>query len=420
MDNMPRKTLLLLTYFFPPTAAVAVHRMLGYVRFLPRFGWNVVVVAPPSVPGEPEDSALLEQVPTETTIIRVPFPGGFLGKIARRLSTAMSWVPAAIRACGQAIGRHAPHALLTSSPPPAVHYAGLYLRKRFGLPWIVSLRDPWIANRQCLMGLHRFEALVEPRVMRNASAIVANTPLNLDGLRRAYPDCAARMMTIVNGFDPERFPSRQPSNDDAITLLHAGELYSGRDPRPLLDALQYVSSNGAATAPGFRVQFLGRATESLCDLPTEIARRGLSGRADVLGQVPYADALQRMVDASILVLIHSPRFRIGVPAKLYEYLGAGRPILALAEPDGDIAWALHASGVPHRIAPTHDVAAIRRALLELRGQVLTGDAARSAKLANFTREAMARRLAACLDAAVDAEQRRRPLNLAPLREGGRA
>jgi hypothetical protein len=90
---------------------------------------------------------------------------------------------------------------------------------------------------------------------------------------------------------------------------------------------------------------------------------------------------------------------MGVPAKLYEYLGAGRPILALAEPDGDVAWVLRASGIPHRIAPPRDVPAIRRALAELIGLLETDAAAPPApeQLAPFTREQMAGRLAQVLD-----------------------
>ena len=79
--------------------------------------------------------------------------------------------------------------------------------------------------------------------------------------------------------------------------------------------------------------------------------------------------------ADILLLIHTPGWRLGVPAKLYEYLGAGRPILALAEPDSDIAWVLRTSKVLHRIAPPRDVPAIRQALLELAAEVQAGSPA---------------------------------------------
>src|SRR5262245_11440893 len=113
-QGMASRTLLLLTYHFPPSAAVAVYRMLGFVRYLPRFGWNPVVVAPPRMPGEPEDAALLDLVPEDTPVFRVPFPEGFMGKVARRLVGNVAWAPAALAECRQVIAHFRPDVLLTS------------------------------------------------------------------------------------------------------------------------------------------------------------------------------------------------------------------------------------------------------------------------------------------------------------------
>jgi glycosyltransferase involved in cell wall biosynthesis len=174
--------------------------------------------------------------------------------------------------------------------------------------------------------------------------------------------------------------------------LHAGEFYAGRDPRPFFDALQ------DANLP-VQVELLGRQTESICDFPSEIRQRGLENIVKLIGQVPYAEAIERMSRADILLLVHTPDYKIGVPAKLYEYLGAGRPILALADPDSDVAWVLRESKVLHRIALPRDVPRIRQALVELVSDVSAGRPAVPDKdaLAQFTRERMAQRVAACLD-----------------------
>jgi hypothetical protein len=106
-----------------------------------------------------------------------------------------------------------------------------------------------------------------------------------------------------------------------------------------------------------------------------------------------------MISADILLLVHAPGRVLGVPAKLYEYLGAGRPILALAEPNSDVAWVLRESKVLHRIVPPTDVAAIRQALVELTHAVKAGAPAvpDPGALQQFTREQMAQRFAECLD-----------------------
>jgi hypothetical protein len=182
-----------------------------------------------------------------------------------------------------------------------------------------------------------------------------------------------------------------------LTLLHAGELYAGRDPRPLLDALHELSA-----AHPLRLYLLGRSEDAGFDLGGEIRRRGLGDTVEFSGQVAYGRAVAEMAAADILLLLDTPRRRIGIPAKLYEYFGAGRPILALAEPDGDTAWALRKSGVLHRVAPLADAGRIRQALAELIDAVASGQPATATgpERFAFTRERLAGSLAECLNACV--------------------
>jgi hypothetical protein len=115
-------------------------------------------------------------------------------------------------------------------------------------------------------------------------------------------------------------------------------------------------------------------------------------------QVGYGEAIQRMARADLLLLLDAPGRKQGVPAKLYEYLGARRPILALAEPDGDTAWTLRESGVLHRTALPNDPAAIERALQELVAAAAGGAPVASGRpVRAFTRESLAGELAELLE-----------------------
>jgi glycosyltransferase involved in cell wall biosynthesis len=382
--------------------------MLGLVRYLPKFGWLPVVVAPPRVPWEPEDESLLAQVPPQTPVERVPFASGFIGKLARHCAPEAHWLWPAKRACERMIAEHRPAAILTSSPPGCVHLLGRRLRKRHGLPWLADFRDPWVTNirwPRLTFGV-RFARWLEARVMRQANLLIANTPLNQRGWADAYPQEAHKMVTITNGFDPERFVDAHDSDraesgaGGELTMLHAGELYSERDPRPLLGALRELQAGGKPLS--MRVDFVGRQSGGLFDFTQEVRDRGLEKVVRLEEQMPYAEAIRRMMRADILLLVHAPDSLIGVPAKLYEYLGAGRPILALAELDSDIAWVLRESGVLHRIAPPREVGQIKQALLELARAVKEGQPAvpnRDA-LQQFTRERMAQKFAECLDRVV--------------------
>ena len=340
---MALRKVLLLTYHFPPSGAVAVYRMLGLVRYLPRFGWQPVVVAPPRVPWEPADPSLLVQVPPGTPVERVPFLDGFAGTLVRQVAPEAHWLLRANAACNRMIAQHRPDAVITSSPPGVVHLLGRWISKRHRLPWIACFRDPWVTNS--LRGPSwrtRIDLALEAGVMAGADQLVANTPGNLRGWSRAYPGQASKMVTITNGFDPERFvpPADAGPPGARLRVLHAGELYSGRDPRPFLDVLAQLHAAGSTV----EAEFLGRNTEQSYDFAAEVRQRGLDGVVQSPGQVPYDVSLGKMLRADILLLFQTPGYRLGVPAKLYEYLGAGRPILAVSEPDSDIAWALRENG----------------------------------------------------------------------------
>ena len=398
---MPIRRLLIVAYQFPPSAASGAFRLLGFARHLPKFGWGPVVVAPPTLPWEPEDAQLADRVPPETIVRRVPYPKGRVPALLSRVVGTGVWFPGAWAASGRAALEFRPDALLTSGPPHEVHLLGLALARRHRLPWVVDFRDPWVEggspgparSRQA-----RRAARLERAVVRRAGVVVANAPRVGDRLRRTYPASADKIAVVTNGYDPEDFdaPAGPRPSSGPPTIVHAGVLYLGRDPRPFLDALAGLGLEGA---PAVRARFLGQNADPAFDLEDEVRRRGLGPAVDVVGQVSYRRVLDELVRADVLLLLDSPGRRDGVPAKVYEYIGAGRPILALAEPDGDLAWVLRESGLPHRIAPISDPAAIRLALLDL----IDDPAGRAAgpppsrRDGPFTREHLAGRLGALLD-----------------------
>src|SRR5262249_31279898 len=146
MTGETMRKFLLLTYHFPPSQTVAVHRMLGLVRYLPALGWQPIVAAPPVVPGEPVDRDLEKLIPAGTTICRIPYPQGFWGKVARKFFPYGCWLPSAMKACRALVHEHQPDVVFTSSPPPCIAYLGEDLKNRFGLPWIADYRDPSYAS----------------------------------------------------------------------------------------------------------------------------------------------------------------------------------------------------------------------------------------------------------------------------------
>jgi glycosyltransferase involved in cell wall biosynthesis len=364
------RKLLLVTYHFPPSAASGTHRLLGFARHLPSFGWQPIVVAPHSLPVEPVDPSLLSRLPNELSVHRVPYPQGRASTPFRYFSPKGVWLPGAVRACARAVRQHRPDAVLTSGPPHCVHLLGLSLKWRYGLPWLADFRDPWITNAVAKRQSRFWEAIDsfwERKVITKADVIIANAPLACETLAAAFPAQSGKMVSITNGYDPEDFADITPPRpvNGSLSILHAGELYLGRDPRPFLDALQALRRSGHLANTSLHLRFLGRTHDAGLDFGAEIKRRGLAQLVHIDGHTSHPDTIRAMGESDILLLIDSPGRRIGVPAKLYEYIGARRAIFALAEPEGDVGRVLQCSALPHRIVSPSEPEKIPATLAEL-------------------------------------------------------
>ncbi len=404
---MTRPRLLLVTYHFPPSAGSAVHRAIALARYLPENGWDVSVVSPTRLATEPEDPGLLARVPRETKIIRRPYPVGLVGRAMGRFGNYNPWLPSAWRGVREAIERQRPDIIKTSGPPGAVHMLGYLAKQVYGVPWLASFRDPWVTASTVYggSGLQRqIDLMAERRTMRHADLICLNTPTNLALLQEAYPRSADRMFFLTNGLDPSNFDAIPPQatprpRGSGLTLLHTGSIYAGRDPRPLFTALRQIRETHPDVGP-VRLKLIGRHNECGFDLPAEVHRYGVSDLVEIIEHVSYREVLAAMQQADMLVVLHTAGARGVIPAKLYEYLGTGKPILAMADANADIAWVLRLTDVTHRMAGLADPQALVDAILSMQQDLTSGTthAASADKLRQFTRQEIAATLARRLDA----------------------
>jgi glycosyltransferase involved in cell wall biosynthesis len=342
------------------------------------------------------DERLSAQVPADVSVYPVQYPLGRACGFFRYFAQNGVWLPRAWRAVRYIVAQSRPDAVLTSGPPQCVHVLGLWSKQRYGLPWAADFRDPWVVgDRQETWRSFRVWCArrCERAILRHADLVVANAPRAGGRLQTGYPEQRDKIVVVTNGFDPGHF-ARRPARPH-FEIVHTGEVYYGRDPRPFLDAVRATSLAGIP----LRARFLGRATGGNLNLEGEVRGRGLGELVESGGQVSYDASRRAMANADILLLLDTPRRKVGVPAKLYEYLGAGAAILALTEEDSDATWVLRESGVLHRIAPPCDPQRIGQAIAELTACLRSGHVVcpTPERLAAFTRESAARELASHLD-----------------------
>lgn len=249
----------------------------------------------------------------------------------RKLNPRVGWAPFALREARRLVREATFDCLITSSPPESAHLVGLMLGRRRP-PWVADFRDGWSFEPYTVRFRTRAELALdrwlERTVARTADVTVGATRPIADDLRQRL---GAQSRWIPNGWDPAAAAgdaAPAPIPDEAgLTLVYTGRLWGpwGRTPEPLFRAMRMVASE--AVEPSLQLVHAGAFTPEDQKL---IDRTGVSELVHHVGMLDRAGALALQRSADVLVLITS-RNSSEATGKLFEYLGAGRPILALAE-----------------------------------------------------------------------------------------
>lgn len=365
---------LFISHYFPPTGGAGVQRSSKFVKFLPDAGLLPVVVTGKQNPADwwtPEDRTLMSDVSEELPVYRADWNMKEENGVLRLKQRQEAY----LKAAETAIHGHRPEFLFVSMSPFQDAEIAIRLSRKYGLPWIADLRDPWALDE---FQVYRSFAhrLAELRKMRkslaSAAGIIMNTPVARDLLLAAFPEFRDRPVTsITNGFDPEDFtPTRAKTRGDKFRIVHTGTFHTKmgmhqksrhaqyrllgrcergmeilpRSPYYLLQALERISQTDPVIHEALKVVFAGVMTDADKEL---ISRSGVAGKVQVTGYLGHSESVEETAAADLLFLpLHGlkPERRASiVPGKTYEYIGSGNPILA-ALPDGDAKCFVEASG----------------------------------------------------------------------------
>lgn len=370
------KRVLMVAFHFPPLAGGSgIQRTLRFVQHLPGTGWQPIVLSAASCAYEHTGDELMAEIPQETVVRRpfaldtarhLAFRGRYFGCMARP-DRWVSWKYAAVREGMRLIERLRPDVLWSTYPIATAHLIAAELQRRSGLPWVADFRDPMAqVDYPPDPATWRSFKRIEEVVFAQARACVFTTPGAARDYRSRYPDTKASIDVIENGYDEESFAGTPDSDSSplvpgAVTLLHSGVVYpSERDPSALFAALANLRAAGVLSPTRFRLRFRASGHDEM--LSTMIERFGICDLIELCPPLPYRPALAEMLRADALLVLQAANCNAQIPAKLYEYLRAGRPILALTDPGGDTAGALREAGVTG-IAPLDDSQAIAGALV---------------------------------------------------------
>jgi glycosyltransferase involved in cell wall biosynthesis len=407
---MTRRVVVVAFQFPPYGGSSAVQRALSFVRYLPAAGWEPVVltaeirayedVAPEHLGGLPEGVHVERAFALDAKrhlSVRGRYPAFLAHPDRWRV-----WQWGARFAGMRLIRRFAPAAIWSTYPIVSAHDVALRLATRSRLPWIADFRDPMVEEDFPADSAIRADfARRELAYSRAAARFCVTTPGMRDWFVRRYPHLGAeRVALIENGYDESAFASlpRAPAPllPGSLTLLHSGELYPViRDPANLFAAARRLLDRGLVAEGALRFRFRGAGDDSIVHRAAQ--RHGMAGSVETLPRVPYREALAEMMAAGGLVILQGADCNRQIPAKVYEYMRSGRPVLGITDPAGDTGRVL-ASGGYNCVAPLESVTAIESALArfvtpEGRAVTITREA-----VAACSREGRARALAGLLDA----------------------
>lgn len=410
------RRVLMIAFQFPPFAgSSAIQRTLRFVQHLPQHGWEPLVLSAAPSAYESTSDDLLKAVPAGTVVERavaldaarhLAIAGRYPAFLARP-DRWRTWAIGGGLVGRRMVDRYRPDVLWSTYPIATAHVLGASLQRASGLPWVADFRDPMAQDGYPPdPAMWRAFDRIERAAVQAARFSVFTTPGAAALYRDRYASLAARMRVIENGYDEETFSAvqaggaRVPLASGRLTLLHSGVVYpEERDPRHFIAALALLKADGTATAAPFAVRFRASSQDAL--LADLAHRHGVSELVELLPAVPYAQALDEMLRADALLVLQAANCNQQIPAKVYEYLRAGRPVLGFTDAAGDTAETLRAAGVD-AIAPLDDAAAIAARLRTSLRALQQGDAplpdATAAR--RNSRAARAAELAALLDEAV--------------------
>lgn len=432
------RRVLFVAYAFPPIGGAGVQRTTKFVKYLPEHGWlpSVLTVANPSVPVM--DESLCEEIPPEVKVVRAKtwepgyamksavgggaakkgksgFAKSFVKKQVRGVANLLLqpdpqilWAPHAIRA-GIQLLKEVPHdAIFATGPPFSCFSVGYRLSRKFGIPLILDYRDEWELsnvhreNQALSAPVRAWQRRMQKKLLRGTAAAVATTEQSSESIREfgRKHGCETDVHCIYNGFDPADFEggpdAATPAADQKYRICYVGTLWNLTSVRPLVDAIKVLCEKFPAKGKKLELVIAGRRTPEQEEILAELNESVCSVRC-----LPYmahgaAIELMRSSHELALLLADTPDAARVVPAKLFEYMAAQRPVLNIA-PRGEV-WELLQSDPHSRSFLPSQVEGIAEHLAFRIDQFSNGESVGSSltDITQFSRPNQARQLAELL------------------------
>lgn len=363
---------LIVTYYWPPAGGAGVQRWLKFTKYLRDFGIEPVVFTAQHPNYPILDESLQSDIPDGLEIIRCPIfepntvlskyrkqkvkpSAGFLKEQPSLISkiimyiranlfipdARMFWIKPATKKIINYLANTKIDLLITTGPPHSLHRIGYRVKLKTGIPWIADFRDPWTGiDYFHVLPLTKFARRKhfkqEDEVFKKADKIimVSNTS------REKYKAQAKSIEVITNGYDTDYADEKLNILDQKFTISHIGSMNATRNPKMFWKVLAQLCQEDQEFANHLQLQFIGKIdTNVITDDIVPYKFKNIVYK----DYVPHKEAkqFQRTSQVLLLVVNDTPNAKEIVTGKIFEYLQAKRPIIAIGPEDGDLAEILN-------------------------------------------------------------------------------
>lgn len=359
------KRALIITYYWPPAGGPGVQRWLKFVTYFKEFGIEPVVFIPDNPHYPLQDKSIVSEIPEGIEIIRFPIkePYAFAKMFSKKKINQVSsgiitnknqsvleklllwvrgnffipdarigWVKPAVGFLKDYLANNDIDIVISSGPPHSLHLIAIALKEELGIKLVADFRDPWttIHYHQSLRLNKRAQKKhlkLESQVLNNADLVVVTS----ESTKKEFQKITAVPIEVIsNGYDV--LEKIEVNLDTQFSIAHIGSLLTNRNPALLWKVLSELKAENRAFSKDLLIKLIGVVSE---DVLKSIVAFGLAENYKILGYVSHKEAIQIQHDSQVLLLVEmdSPETKSIIPGKLFEYIAANRPILAIG-PDG--------------------------------------------------------------------------------------
>ena len=362
------KRALVITYYWPPAGGPGVQRWLKFVTYFKDFGIEPVVFIPDNPHYPLQDKSIVSEIPEGIEIIRFPIkePYGFAKIFSKKKTKQVSsgiitnknqsvleklllwirgnffipdarigWVKPAVGFLKEYLAKNDMDIVISSGPPHSLHLIGMALKEKLGIKWVADFRDPWttIHYHQSLRLNKRAQKKhlkLESKVLNNSDLVVVTSART----KKEFQNITSVPIEVIsNGYDI--LEKIEPNLDAQFSIAHIGSLLTNRNPELLWEILSELKDENKVFSKNLLIKLVGAVSE---DVLESLAVFGLTENYKTLGYVSHQEAIQIQHDAQVLLLVEidSPETKSIIPGKLFEYVAANRPILAIGPEGSDV------------------------------------------------------------------------------------